>query len=65
MLLGLLFLCLRGGDISMAIVSVYVTLIIAGRRTYDQVPATIKPAVAADLAALGLDNNGQPIETAA
>lgn len=42
-------------------VALYVALIINGRRTYDQVPAKFKEAVKADLEALGLDENGNPI----
>ncbi|WP_217595498.1 CD1375 family protein [Cohnella sp. GbtcB17] len=45
----------------MAIVTVYVTLILAGRRTFDQVPATLQPAVEADLASTGLGTDGQPL----
>ena len=48
--------------IIMAIVSVYVTLIIAGRRKFAQVPKNLQPAVKADLEAMGLDENGQPLE---
>ena len=47
--------------ITMAIVSVYVTLIIAGRRKFAQVPKNLQPAVKADLEAMGLDENGNPI----
>ena len=46
----------------MAMVSVYVTLIIAGRRKFSQVPKNLQPAVKADLEAMGLDENGQPME---
>ena len=46
----------------MAIVSVYVTLIIAGRRKITQVPKNLQAAVRADLEAMGLDENGQPME---
>ena len=48
--------------IIMAIVSVYVTLIVAGRRKFTQVPKNLQPAVKADLEAIGLDENGQPLE---
>ena len=48
--------------IIMAIVSVYVTLIVAGRRTFAQVPKNLQPAVKSDLEAMGLDENGNPIE---
>ena len=47
--------------ITMAIVSVYVTLIIAGRRKFAQVSKNLQPAVKADLEAMGLDENGNPI----
>ena len=43
-------------------VALYVALIINGRRTFDQVPAKFKEAVRADLEALGLDENGHPVE---
>ena len=43
-------------------VSLYVALIIAGRRTFEQVPAKLQSAVKADLNALGLDENGNVIE---
>lgn len=39
-------------------VSLYVALIIAGRRTFDKVPAKLQSAVKEDLLALGLDENG-------
>lgn len=47
------------GGINM--VDLYVALIIAGRRTFEQVPDRYKDAVRADLLALGLDENGDPI----
>ena len=40
-------------------VAVYVALIVAGRRTADDVPAKLQAAVLEDLAALGLDGNGE------
>lgn len=43
---------LKGGTDEM--VAVYVALIIAGRRTYAQVPATLKAKVAEELTALDL-----------
>lgn len=43
-------------------VALYVALIINGRRTFNQVPAKFKVAVKADLDALGLDENGNPLE---
>lgn len=42
-------------------VALYVALIINGRRTFDQVPEKFKDAVREDLAALGLDENGNPV----
>lgn len=42
-------------------VDLYVALIIAGRRTIAQVPDRYREAVRADLAALGLDENGNPL----
>jgi len=42
-------------------VDLYVALIIAGRRTFAQVPARFQDAVRADLLALGLDENGNTI----
>ena len=43
-------------------VALYVALIINGRRTFDQVPVKFKYAVRSDLEALGLDENGCPVE---
>ena len=43
-------------------VALYVALIIADRRTFDQVPSKFKAAVKADLKALGLDENGNPVD---
>jgi hypothetical protein len=54
----LLFEILKGGEI---MVDVYVALIVRGRRTLDQVPQGLRPAVEAELTALGLDGNGQPL----
>jgi hypothetical protein len=45
----------------MAMVTIYVTLIVAGRRTFDQVPKALKELVKADLGAMGLNEDGQPI----
>ena len=42
-------------------VAVYVALIVAGRRTADDVPAKLQAAVLEDLAALGLDGNGEVV----
>ena len=43
------------------VVDLYVALIIADRRTFEQVPDRYKEEVKADLLALGLDENGNPI----
>ena len=43
-------------------VALYVALIINDRRTFDQVPDKFKAAVKADLEALGLDENGNPVD---
>lgn len=43
-------------------VALYIALIINGRRTFNQVPAKFKDAVKEDLVALGLDENGNPVE---
>ena len=51
-----------GGGVRMALVDVYVALIIAGRRSFDQVPVTLKPYVEAELAALGLGTDGKPLQ---
>lgn len=60
MMLRLFLYLIFGGD-RMAIVTVYVTLILAGRRTFAQVPTTLQPAVEADLASMGLGTDGQPL----
>lgn len=43
-------------------IALYVALIINGRRTFKQVPDRFKEAVKADLEALGLDENGYPVD---
>jgi hypothetical protein len=43
------------------VVDLYVALIINGRRTFSQVPSRYQEEVRADLLALGLDENGNPI----
>lgn len=43
-------------------VALYVALIINDRRTFDKVPDKLKGAVKADLYAMGLNENGNPIE---
>ena len=51
----------KGEVFKMAMVTIYVTLIVAGRRTFDQVPKALKELVKADLEAMGLNEDGQPI----
>lgn len=46
-------------------VAVYVALIIAHRRTLVRVPKQLQEAVLADLTALGLDGEGNPVEESA
>jgi hypothetical protein len=48
----LIFTILKGG---IDMVVVYVALIVAGRKTYAQVPAILKEAVKAELIALDLE----------
>lgn len=43
-------------------IALYVALIINGRRTFNQVPMKFKDAVKADLEAIGLDIDGNPVE---
>lgn len=61
MLLWLLLHFMKGCD-RMAIVIVYATLIIAGRREFSQVPSNLQSAVESELAALGLGTDGQPLQ---
>lgn len=42
-------------------VDMYVALVLAGRRTFSQVPVKYQESVRADLLALGLDENGNQI----
>ena len=56
----IIFLLHLIGGIDM--VALYVALIINGRRTFAQVPAKFKNAVKEDLEALGLDENGNPVD---
>ena len=50
---------LRGG---VPMVDVYVALIVKGRRTIEQVPSSLRQQVLDELAALGLDGSGNPLE---
>jgi len=49
----------KGGRMFMK--DLYVALIIAGRRTIDTIPERYREAVVEELAALGLDENGNII----
>ena len=42
-------------------VTVYVTLIVRGRKTIDEVPSNLKEAVLSELKILGLDGYGNPL----
>lgn len=44
------------------VVALYEALIIAGRKTLSQVPAQFHEAIRADFAAMGLDENGKPVD---
>ena len=57
---SIILMVLRGCEI---MVDGYVALVIAGRRTFAQVPVRYQPYVHANLLALGLDDNGNPIVT--
>ncbi len=43
-------------------VDLYCALIIAGKREFSQVPKKFQDAVREELASIGLDENGNPIE---
>lgn len=51
------------GDINI-MVDLYVCLIVNNKRSFTQVPTKFQDAVKADLAAIGLDENGNPVQTA-
>jgi predicted aspartyl protease len=54
----------KGGKrVMTALIDTYVGLIVVHRRTIDQVPENLRTAVQADLTALGLDGNGNPLPT--
>ena len=63
LLFCLLLFTLKGGG-RMAFVSLCVSLIMAKRRTFEQVPTRYQSDVQADLLALGLDTNGDVIQSA-
>lgn len=54
-LVRLLFLLKGGEQLMQVFVTIYVSLIVAGRRTLEQVPANIREDVKADLTALGYE----------
>lgn len=56
----LIMLITKGGKETM--VDLYCALIIAGRRTIDKIPEKYREAVKKELAAVGLDENGNPVE---
>ena len=51
---------LFGGN-KMIFVTIFVSLIVAGRRTIEDVPSNLKDGCLADLEAMGLDGYGQPL----
>lgn len=55
-----LFCILRGGE---TMVTVYVSLIVKGYKTFLQVPVSLQPAVKAELEALGSGIDGIPLVT--
>ena len=46
-------------------IDLYVCLVANGRRTFSQVPTKFQNAVKTDLTAMGLDENGNVIQTTA
>lgn len=60
--LQLTVLIWKGGKaMNQIFIDMYVSLIIAKRRKGTQVPAHFKDQVIADLGAIGLDENGDPV----
>lgn len=57
-----IYIKLSKGDFNM--VYVYCTLIIYGRRTFESVPANLKPAVQEELYYMGLGTDGKPLPVA-
>lgn len=55
-----LLLFILGGN-TMIFVTIFVSLIVAKRRTIDEVPDNLKADVLADLNAMGLDGYGDPL----
>lgn len=58
-LLALNYVVTRGG---VDVVALYEALIIAGRKTLSQVPVQFQGVIKADFAAMGLDENGKPVD---
>jgi hypothetical protein len=58
LMIGLILFIIQGG---ITLVTVYVTLIIKGYKTFSQVPVNLQPAVEAELLALGLGTDGKPL----
>jgi hypothetical protein len=57
-----LLLCLLREEV-ITLVTVYVTLIIKGYKTFQQVPVNLQPSVETELAVLGLGTDGKPLPT--
>ena len=53
---------LLGGN-KMIFVTIFVSLIVAGRRTIEDVPNNLKADVLVYLESMGLDGYGQPLQT--
>ncbi|MEF3312600.1 CD1375 family protein [Paenibacillus sp. GYB004] len=58
-----LLLYLLGEEVRTTMVTVYVTLIIKGYKTFAQVPVNLQPQVEAELAVLELGIDGKPLPT--
>lgn len=56
-----LLICLLGKEVKTIMVTVYVTLIIKGYKTFPQVPTNLQPAVENELAVLDLGTDGKPL----
>jgi hypothetical protein len=54
-----IYLKLSKGDTNM--VYIYCSLIINNRRTFEQVPVNLQPAVEEELAIMGLGTDGKPL----
>jgi len=57
-------LYLLGKEVRTTMVTVYVTLIIKGYKTFAQVPVNLQPAVENELTALDLGTDGKPLPAA-